>query len=162
MTFGALDPLLAVSNGEVILIVVLAAVPVAAIAFAVGSGNAFRQIGKGQFGVEFDDDLPQKARDSDAESTSPQQREQEIRQLLEAKAYRQSARGEAELDVDSELGRLLEEAPASPGSEDPALREEVRQLVLARNARRLRQGKDPLDVEDEVARQLRELENLGQ
>ncbi len=162
MAFGALDPLLAVSNGEVILIVVLATIPIAAIAFAVGSGNAFRQIGKGQFSVEFDDDLPQKVSDSDAEPTSPKQREQEIRQLLEAKAYRQAARGEAALNVESELDRLLEEAPASPGSDDPALREEVRQLVLARNARRLRQGKDPLDVETEVTRQLRELENLGQ
>lgn len=162
MAFLALDPTFAVSNGEVILIVVLAAVPVAAIAFAVGSGNAFRQIGKGQFSVEFDDDLPRKSRDSDAESTSPQMREQEIRQLLEAKAYRQSARGETSLDVDSELGRLLEEAQARPAADDPALREEVRQLVLARNARRLRQGKQPLEIEAEVQRQLDELENLGQ
>lgn len=160
MPFLALDPVLAVSNGEVILIVVILAVPVTAIAFALGSGNAFRSIGKGQFSVEFDEDVPQRVRDSEAESTSPQLREQEIRQLLEAKAYRQTARGEASLDVDSELGRLLEESQAGPAGDDPALREEVRQLVLARNARRLRQGKEPLEVEAEIRRQLDRLEEL--
>lgn len=162
MLTRAFDPLLAVSNGEIILIVSLAAIPIAAIAFAAGSGNAFRQIGKGQFSVEFDDDLPQKMRDSDAESGSAELREEEIRQLLEAKAYRQSSRGEAPLDVDSELGRLIEEPESGPLGEDPALREEVRQLVVARNERRLRQGKDPLDIDAEVERQLSELENLGQ
>lgn len=160
MPFLALDPVLAVSNGEVIMIVVAAVVPIAAIAFATGSGNAFRQIGKGQFSVEFDGDLPRPGRNAEPESTSPRQREQEIRQLLEAKAYRQAARGEAALDVDTELGRLLEEAQGVPGGEDPELREEVRQLVLARNARRLRQGKQPLDVDSEIARQLEGLEDL--
>ena len=146
--------MLALSNGEVILIVALAAIPIAGLAFAAGAGNAFRQIGKGRFSVEFEDDLPQKVRDSDAEA-SPDVREEEIRQLLEAKAYRQSSRGE-------ELGRLItDQAAAAPG-EDPALREEVRQLVIARNERRQRQGKEPLDVDAEIERQLRELENLGQ
>jgi hypothetical protein len=89
-------------------------------------------------------------------------REEEIRQLLEAKAYRQESRGEAPLDVDAELDRLAaEQASASPG-DDPALREEVRQLVVARNERRVRQGKEPLEIEAEVERQLRDLENLGQ
>jgi hypothetical protein len=158
---AALSAPLAVSNGEVILIVVLAAIPIAAIVFVAGAGNAFRQIGKGQFSVEFEDDLPQKVRDSDAEA-SPQVREEEIRQLLEAKAYRQSSRGEAPLDVDAELGRLMTEPAAAPAGDDPALREEVRQLVIARNERRQRQGKEPLEVDAEVERQLRELENLGQ
>jgi len=161
VTVAAFDPLLAISNGEVILIVVFVAIPVAGIAFAFGAGNALRQVGKGQFSVEFEQDLPQKMRDSDAEGT-PEVREEEIRQLLEAKAYRQSSRGEAPLDVDDELGRLLaEQAAAAPG-DDPELRAEVRQLVVARNARRVRQGKEPLEVEAEVERQLRELENLGQ
>jgi hypothetical protein len=154
-------PLLAISNGEVILIVVLVAIPVAAIVFVAGAGNAYRQIGKGQFSVEFEDDLPQKVRDSDAEA-SPEMRDEEIRQLLEAKAYRQESRGEAPLDVDVELDRLTaEQASAAPG-DDPALREEVRQLVVARNERRVRQGKEPLEVEAEVERQLRDLKNLGQ
>jgi hypothetical protein len=84
--------------------------------------------------------------------------------MLEAKAYRQSARGETPLDVDAELARLLTEQSGgtAPPSDDPALRAEVRQLVVARNERRARQGKEPLDVDAEVERQLRELENLGQ
>ena len=89
---AAAAPLLALSNGEVILIVALAAIPIAGLAFVAGAGNAFRQIGKGRFSVEFADDLPQKVRDSDAEA-SPDVREEEIRQRLEAKAYRQSSRG---------------------------------------------------------------------
>ncbi len=157
-----LAPLTAISNGEVILIVFFAALPIAAFAFALGSGNALRQIGKGQFSVEFDDDMPQKMRDSDAEADSTELREAEIRQLLEAKAFRQGARGEQQLDVDDALERLLAESHAVTPSADPQLREEVRQLVVARNQRRARQGKEPLDVEAEIERQLRELESLGQ
>ena len=54
MAATALNALLAISNGEVILIVALAAIPIAAIVFVAGAGNAFRQIGKGQFSVEFE------------------------------------------------------------------------------------------------------------
>jgi hypothetical protein len=152
---------LSLSTGEVILIVVFATIPVALLTFALGAKNALNQVGKGQFAVEFERDLPSKVTDSDAES-SPAAREAEIRQLLEAKSYRQQARGEGPLDVDAELDRLLSEAPTAPTGVDPQLAEEVRQLVVARNERRARQGKEPLDVEREVERQLRELENLGQ
>ncbi len=154
----------AITNGDVILIIVLAAIPITAIAFIVGAGNALRQIGKGDLSVEFDSDLPENMRDTDAEAASAEAREQEIRQLLEAKAYRQEARGQAPIDVDQELDRLLteEEAPAAAPGEDAELREEVRQLVVARNERRMRKGEEPLDVDAEVERQLRELENLGQ
>ena len=89
-------------------------------------------------------------------------RDAELRQLLEAKAYRQRARGEEPLDVEAELERIRAEEVAGPGIDDPALVEEVRQLVVARNARRERRGEEPLDVEAEVARQLRDLEGLGQ
>jgi hypothetical protein len=151
------------STGEVILIVTLVAIPVALITFVAGAGNALRQIGKGQFSVQYESDLPQKITDDATPPASPQVREAEIRQLLEAKAYRQRARGETPLDVESELSRLLEAAPSTRhGGADPELAEEVRQLVVARNERRIRQGKEPLDVDREVERQLRELENLGQ
>ena len=162
MPFGFVQPVVAISNGEVILIVVFAAIPVALIVFIAGAGNALRQVGKGQFSVEFDDDAPRGMRDSDAEQATPELREAEIRQLLEAKAYRQSSRGETPVDVDSELERLMNEPAAGPPGEDPQLRDEVRQLVVARNERRVRQGKEPLEVEAEVERRLRELENLGQ
>jgi hypothetical protein len=82
--------------------------------------------------------------------------------MLEAKAYRQHARGEAPLDVEAELGKLLEDRPPPALTADRQLVEEVRQLVVARNERRLRRGEEPLEVDAEVERQLRELENLGQ
>ena len=155
---------LALSNGDVILIVVLLAIPVAAIVFIANAGNAFKQIGKGDFAVEFDSDAPQGLTDSGAADEAAGVADDELRQLLEAKAYRQRARGETPVDVDSEFDRLRAEQqkPAAPSSSDPQLREEVRQLVVARNERRARQGKEPLDVDAEIERQLRELENLGQ
>jgi hypothetical protein len=152
--------LTALSNGEVILVIVLAAIPIGALSFAL-SGTAFKQIGKGQFSVQFEDDLPQKLTDSDSDASAAV-RDEELRQLLEAKAYRQRARGEDPLDVEDEMQRIHAEEAAGPGADDPELVEEVRQLVAARNARRQRRGEEPLDVEAEVRRQLRELENLGQ
>ena len=154
--------MLAISEGDVILIVFFAALPIAAIIFIAGAGNALKQVGKGQFSVDFDSDAPRPMRDSGAEEASAETRDAEIRQMLEAKAYRQSARGEEALDVDAEFDRLMTEKAAAPPGSDPQLRAEVRQLVIARNERRARQGKEPLDVEAEIERQLRELENLGQ
>ena len=90
-------------------------------------------------------------------------REEEIRQMVQARSDRAEASGGKPLDVDAEVEKLL--APDTAGSglgADKDLREEVRQLVVARNERRERQGKKPLDVDGEVERQLRELENLGQ
>ncbi len=152
---------ISLSTGEVILIVVFATIPVALLTFVLGAKNALDEVGKGQFAVEFESDMPSKVTDSDAEST-PAAREAEIRQFLEAKAYRQRARGEEPVNVNAELHRLLTERESGPTGVDPHLADEVRQLVIARNERRARQGKEPLDVDQEVQRQLRELENLGQ
>jgi hypothetical protein len=148
--------------GDVILIVVFVTIPIALLTFIFGAGRALKQVGKGPLAVQFESDLPQKLTDS-GEAGSPEGREEEIRQLLEAKAYRQRSRGETPVDVDSEYGRLMREGvPGVPPGADPRLAEEVRQLVVARNERRARQGKEPLDVEREVERQLRDLEGLGQ
>ena len=83
------------------------------------------------------------------------ERDDEIRQLLEARNERRARRGEAPIDVDSELARLT--APAI----DPALREEIRQLVVARNHRRVRAGKPPLDVEAEIEREIAGLSHVA-
>jgi hypothetical protein len=152
---------LSLSTGEVIMIIVFATIPVALLTFALGAKNALNQVGKGQFAVEFESDLPSKLTDSDPEG-SKASREAEIRQFVEAKAYRKEARGEGPIDVDAEVKRLLTEEPQQASGIDNRLVEEVRQLVVARNERRARQGKEPLDVDEEVERQLRELENLGQ
>ena len=152
-------PPLALTNGDVLLIIIFAAIPVAAATFIFGAGHALSQVGKGQFAIE--QELPQKTGGAPA-PVSAQVREAEIRQMVEAKAYRQEARGEAPLDVESEVVRLLDERPAPGLGHDEELRAEVRQLVVARNERRMRMGQDPLDVEAEVERQLREVESLGQ
>jgi hypothetical protein len=150
----------ALTNGEVILIIALASIPIAAITFALGAGSALREIGKGKFAIE--QEIPQKPMGAPA-PVSDAVREAEIRQMVEAKAYRQRERGEAALDVDAEVERLMaDQGPAPAGGQDAELREEVRQLVIARNERRMRKGEEPLDVETEIDRQLRELENLGQ
>jgi hypothetical protein len=151
---------LAISNGEVILIVVLVTLPIAALSFALGAGRALGQIGKGPLSVEFESDLQPEPRRPESEPSD--ERRAEIRQMLEAKAYRQRARGEAPLDVDAELEHLLDEGAGVPRRGDAGLEQEVRQLVVASNERRARQGKEPLDVEAEVQRRLRELESLGQ
>jgi hypothetical protein len=134
-------------------------------AFVLGAHKAYDEIGKGAFGL--DRDAPTSGGSGGGAAPPPvskEAREAEVRQLLEAKAYRQTARGETPLDVDAELERLLAEPAPGAGNlaKDRQLVEEVRQLVVARNERRVRQGKEPLEVEAEVERQLRDLENLGQ
>ena len=82
------------------------------------------------------------------------ERDEEIRQMLEARNSRRVRRGEQPLDVDEELAKLT--APQI----DPELRAEIRDLVIARNYRRARAGKPPLDVEAEIEREIAELGNL--
>ncbi len=147
--------ILAVVDGSSLQIVlfgvVIVGVIVAAIAVASNS-DVYSQIGRG--GLFEDDERSGKAgqRPAAAASTAVE-REEEIRQMLQARNERRVRRGEAPLDVDSELARLV-----SPGGIDAALVSEIRDLVIARNARRRRRGEAPLDVEAEVARQVAELE----
>lgn len=146
--------------GIVLIIVVLIALPVGAIVFARGAGGALDQIGKGPLAME--QDFPQSSGDS-AHAVSAEVREEEIRQMVQARSDRGVAKGRKALDVDAEVEKLLASEPAGPSlGGDRALRDEIRQLVVARNERRERQGKEPVDVDREIERQLSELENLGQ
>lgn len=97
------------------------------------------------------------------------EREQEIRQMLQARSDRLVRNGGQPLDVEAELARLHDPegdtpgqptsaTPGSTGKHDAGLAEEVRQLVVARNERRARRGEQPLDVESEVQRTLEELD----
>jgi hypothetical protein len=81
------------------------------------------------------------------------ERDEEVRQMLEARNARLRRRGEAEIDVEKEMRRLTAPAPAV----DAELREEIRDLVVARNHRRARRGESALDVDAEVERQIAEL-----
>jgi hypothetical protein len=85
------------------------------------------------------------------------ERDEEVRQMLEARNARRRRRGEPEVDVETELARLTAIADADAGGE---LRDEIRQLVIARNHRRARKGLAPLDVETEIARELSGLRDI--
>ena len=114
-------------------------------------GRLYDQIGRGGLSL----DTPDRPRTAPPPSSPAAQRERddEIRQMLQARNERRVRRGEAPLDIDAELAKLTAPQPSA----DPELVEEVRQLVVARNERRARAGEPPLDVDAEVQRQLREL-----
>jgi hypothetical protein len=131
--------------GILIFAVVIVAT-IVAIVTLFGRSKAYEQIGRG--GLSLRDEEPRKEATG---AVAARERDDEIRQMLDARNERRARRGEAPLDVEAELARLT--APAA----DPALEAEVRQLVIARNERRARRGQEPLDVEQEVTRQLREL-----
>lgn len=84
------------------------------------------------------------------------ERDLEIRQMLEARNERRVRRGEPALDIDREIEALTAEHAAG-AQRDDGIAEEVLQLVVARNERRERQGLEPLDIEAEVARTMAEL-----
>ena len=125
----------------IVLFVVVAVAAVAAVWALATSGGSYEQIGRG--GIYEPPPPPA--------SVASAEREAEIRQMLEARNARRAARGEAPLDVETELAALT--APAV----EPGLRDELRELVEARNARRMARGEAALDVEAEVDRRLREL-----
>jgi hypothetical protein len=151
---------LAIDSGTVLIAAALIAIPVAVVAFVTGAGKALEQVGKGDFAIEQEFLA---AGTGSLRPTTRAEREAEIRQMLEARAYRAETRGRKPVDVDAELEKILasERGTTSLG-EDKELRQEVHDLVIARNERRGRAGKKPLDVDEEIERQLRELENMGQ
>jgi hypothetical protein len=123
---------------------------VGVVTFFMRSG-LYDQIGRGGLSL----DTPDRPRGGPPPSSPAalRERDDEIRQMLEARNERRARRGEAPLDIDAEVAKLTAPAPVA----DPGLVEEVRQLVVARNERRARAGEPPLDVDAEVERQLREL-----
>ena len=107
-----------------------------------GTARSYREIGGGGLTRDSDEAPP---------AGTGAERDEEIRQMLDARNARRARRGEAPVDVDAELARL-----AQP-SIDPGLLDEVRDMVVAANHRRVRAGKEPLDVESEVQRRIRDL-----
>lgn len=86
--------------------------------------------------------------DQAEDELDPRVREDEIAQMLEARAYVRRRRTGTEVD---------DEPTAPVPAADDGLREEVRQMVVASNERRARMGEEPLDVEPEVDRRLARL-----
>jgi hypothetical protein len=137
--------------------------------------NLYDQIGQGGLTLGEDrsaghhfsafDDTGAAGGPVDLGSGSRDEREREIRQMLQARSDRLVRRGERPLDLDAELAKIEQAegfgaalGPAGGRSHDSGLALEVRQLVLARNERRRRQGQPALDVEAEIARTLAEFD----
>ena len=150
-----LGSLIDIQAGFVLTLITLIALPVALIAFA-RTGPLWESVGKGPFAIE--QELPPPSRLAQPDPPVDRRlQETEARQMLEAKSYRRRQRGEAPLDIEAEVRRLLDSPAAAGPAIDEKLRAEVRQLVVARNERRMRRGEEPLDVEAEMERQLADL-----
>jgi uncharacterized iron-regulated membrane protein len=134
--------------GIVIFAVVGIGAVVAVITFVI-SRKAYDDIGRGAFAMR--DDVPGPAAPPPASAAAVRERDDEIRQLLEARNEVRRRQGREPLDVEAEMRALQQPAI------DPGIVSEIRALVGARNERRARRGQTPLDVEEEVARQIREL-----
>ncbi len=133
-----------------VLFVVTGVAFVVALGSLVTTGKAWEEYGKR--GLLMDHDLG--TRPAAGSVAANLERDAEIRQMLEARNVLRLRRGEAALEIESELARLT--AP----SIDPELRAEIRDLVIARNHRRARTGKPPLDVEAEVEREIAGLSGI--
>src|SRR5579884_635646 len=131
--------------------VVLIVAAVIALAAMASSAKTWEDYGKNR--LLMDRDVRPAPRTGVAAS---QERDEEIRQMLEARNARRARRGEAPIDVEQELRRLTGKTTI-----DPQLRQEIRELVKARNSRRARAGKPPLDVDAEVEREIARLSDVG-
>jgi hypothetical protein len=151
-----------VQSGYLMAAITLFVLPLAAFWFA-RSGPAWKELGKGRFGVMQSMPPPRLAQPSPEIDLAIQAAE--ARQMLEAKSYRRTQRGEEPLDVEAEMTALLDTELSGKARKkrnlDEKLRAEVRQLVIARNERRMRRGEEPLDVEAEVERQVADFIGLG-
>jgi hypothetical protein len=122
-----------------------------AFAALAASGKTWKELGKDRLLMDTDR-LPSGPKPGSAAALV--ERDDEIRQLLEARNMRRVRRGEEPIDVEQELRRLT--APQI----DAELHAEIRDLVIARNHRRARAGKPPLDVEAEIEREIAGLQGL--
>jgi hypothetical protein len=112
----------------------------------------------GRRGLTFESESSGSAEPPPGSAAAAQERESEIRELLQARNALRARRGGAPVDVEHAASKLSG-GGATPI--DPALSEEIRQLVVARNERLLRAGKPPLDVEREVRREIEMLADRG-
>ena len=139
--------------GTVIFIVVGIAAVIAVISLF-GRSRLYDDIGRGGLSIGEDRDVRPRGGGAPA-PVSAAERDDDIRQMLEARNARRAAQGRPTVDVEKELAELTR--PGGATSTDPEILEEVRTLVQARNARRIARGKEPLDVDAEIERQLRDL-----
>jgi len=137
----------------IVIFVVVGVSVVIAIATLFGRARMYDDIGRGGLSIGEDRDMRPRGAGGAASPVSAAERDDEIRQMLEARNARRAAQGRPTVDVEEELAQLTRPAAAS----DPEIVEEVRSLVRARNSRRIARGQEPLDEEAEIERQLRDL-----
>ncbi len=135
----------------VVIFVVVGLGAVIAVISLFGRSRLYDDIGRG--GLSIGEDRDMRPSGTGGQPVSRAEREDDIRQMLEARNARRAAQGRPTVDVEAELAELTRPSAAT----DPEILEEVRALVEARNARRVARGQEPLDVEAEIARQLRDL-----
>ena len=138
----------------IVIFVVVGVGAVIAVISLFGRSRLYDDIGRGGLSIGEDRDLRPRPRGETAPVSSAE-REEDIRQMLEARNARRAAQGRPTVDVEREIAELTRAGGAA--ASDPEILEEVRQLVEARNARRIARGREPLDVEAEIERQLRDL-----
>lgn len=132
---------------DIVVIAVVVLAVIVGVLLTIGSRDVYDRIGEG--------DLDRDSGAAGGGASASAVRDEEIRQMMEARNARRVAKGLEPLDVEQEVRRL--EGAVGPAEGDRELREEVRQLVEARNARRVAKGQEPLDVEEETERRLRAL-----
>ncbi len=87
----------------VLILLCVVVVPIATIAFA-RAGKGLENLGKGPWSIDREEP---RAPGEAPEAIDPAEREEEVRQLVEAADFRRRGRGEPELDVEAETNRLL-------------------------------------------------------
>jgi hypothetical protein len=137
----------------VVIFVVVGLGAVIAIISLFGRSRLYDDIGRGGLSIGEDRDMRPGGSGPTHPPVSAAERDDDIRQMLEARNARRAAQGRPTVDVEAELAELTRPAATT----DPEILEEVRQLVEARNARRIARGLQALDVEAEIERQLRDL-----
>lgn len=95
---------------------------------------------------------------ADAGPETAEMREDDVRQMLEARNQRRIARGESPGDVDAELRDLL--APQQDRALDGEVLAEVQAIVSARQARRRRRGRPEGDFDAEVDELVRSIADV--
>jgi hypothetical protein len=146
-----LIPAVSGAFGTVVWVVCIVAAVIAVLGL-VSSQKTWDDFGKG--GLTMDSERTASSRTTS--SAGLRERDEEIRQMLEARNARRRRRGEPPIDVEAELHRLT----APKVEVDPELRQEIRDLVKARSYRRVRAGKPPLDIDAEVEREISRLGEL--
>ena len=121
----------------IVIFVVVGLSAVIAIISLFGRSRLYDDIGRGGMSIGEDRELRPRAAARPAAPVNVAERDDEIRQMLEARNARRAARGEEAMDVERELHALTHPPP----TDDPEVVEEVRALVQARNARRIARGR---------------------